>query len=122
MKYKVNWLNLAITILFPLCTHASTAKKDWIDKVQRDLPAKLCQEDKYFMQCFEVTQPDCLNFTKLLMEACLNNASMNLPLSLDEKQDEYWGQMIERCSKDMYEKFMLPKKRAHLPQCNEIAP
>ncbi len=91
-------------------------KKAWIENMQRGLPGLLCQDDHYFVKCFEVSHQQCVDFTKLLVEGCLNNANLTLPQNLDSQQREYWGQMIGRCSYDLYERFMLPKKRT-LPQC-----
>jgi len=86
-------------------------KQEWLTKMQQDLPAVLCQEDRYFMQCFNVTKPECIEVTSLYVKACLNNITLALPTELNTEQGEYWGQMVGRCSYDLYEKFMEAKKR-----------
>lgn len=95
---------------------SSNNKKSWIANMQRTLPTKLCQDKLYFVQCFETNSQECTEFTHLLVEACLNNIALALPQELNKEQGEYWGQMIGRCSYDLYEKFMQSKKR-NLPNC-----
>lgn len=91
-------------------TH-SPDKKQWMQNVQQDLPPVLCEKERYFVQCFQVTEEECVDFTRLLVKACLSNIALGLPQDLDQQQGEYWGQMVGRCSYDLYEKFMRPKKR-----------
>lgn len=91
-------------------------KKAWMENMQKGLPGLLCQEDHYFVQCFEVNYQQCTEFANIFVESCLNNANLILPQMLDDRQRQYWGQMIGRCSYDLYEKFMAPKKKSK-PEC-----
>lgn len=136
MKIKVSLLIffalLASQISFadlpsPLApVHAPGSKQDWIIAMQKDLPNVLCQPDHYFVECFNTTQTECLETTKLYVKACLNNVTLALPTQLSQDQGEYWGQMVGRCSYDLYEKFMAAKKKevnkCHLtlPQNNDL--
>lgn len=86
-------------------------KKDWVDNLQKNLPPLLCQQDRYFVQCFDITQKECVEFNQLLVQACLNNVAIGLPATLNEQDGEYWGQMVGRCAYDLYEKHMQSKKR-----------
>ena len=94
-------------------------KKDWIAHINNSLPGLLCDHNQYFVQCFQVNAKECTEFTQLLVQACLNNVALALPPELDPQQGEYWGQIVGRCSYDLYEKFMHEKKR-DLPNCNKI--
>jgi hypothetical protein len=93
-------------------------KKTWVDHMQKALPGALCKEDVYFVKCFQTTPEKCTEFTKLLVEACLNNVTLSLPQEINSSQSDYWGQMIGRCSYDLYEKFMQSKKQ-DLPNCHD---
>lgn len=96
---------------------SNVSKKEWIAQVQQSLPPLLCKSDEYFITCFDTTPAACQAFTSSLVQSCLNTAA--LPEQLDLKQGEYWGQLIARCSHELYEKFMYSKKRA-LPACHAI--
>jgi hypothetical protein len=91
--------------------HAPGDKPEWLKAMQTDLPKVLCQPDHHFVKCFNTTQTECLQVTTLYVKACLNNVSIALPPQLNKDQGEYWGQMVGRCSYDLYEKFMAPKKK-----------
>lgn len=91
-------------------------KKAWAENVEQKLPELLCDKNQYFVQCFDVTEPECLEFTKLLVHACLSNVTLALPQQIDPQQGEYWGQMIGRCSYDLYNKYMETKKH-HTKVC-----
>ncbi len=107
---------IALTIILLSAAMATQAnpevkdKKVWMENVEQSLPQLLCQEDKYFRQCFKTDAKECQEFTLLLVQACLNNASLSLPAALNAEQGEYWGQMIGRCTYDLYSKFMKSKK------------
>lgn len=88
----------------------SSNKKVWMLNIEQTLPGLLCDPKKYFVDCFSVTQEECTDFTKLIVHACLSNVQVALPQEIDKTQGEYWGQMIGKCSYDLYEKFMQSKK------------
>lgn len=94
----------------PPTHHAPGMKKDWVIGMQNDLPKVLCQNDKYFVQCYNTTEAECIEVMGLYVKACLNNVIIALPPELNKHQGEYWGQMVGRCSYDLYEKFMKGKK------------
>ncbi len=88
-------------------------KKIWMQNIEQTLPGLLCDSKKYFVTCFEVTQEECTDFTKLSVHACLKNVEIALPQVIDKNKGEYWGQIVGKCSYDLYEKVMKPKKRNH---------
>ncbi|MFI4938290.1 MAG: hypothetical protein ACHQJ6_07275 [Candidatus Berkiellales bacterium] len=110
---------IATTIPFAVAKPGN--KKDWAINVQKNLPALLCEQDHYFVKCFDVTQKDCTDFNQLLVQACLNNIIIALPPTLSDQEGEYWGQMVARCAYDLYEKHMQSKKRT-LQNCQEVPP
>ncbi|MGD9591824.1 MAG: hypothetical protein AB7V32_04835 [Candidatus Berkiella sp.] len=85
-------------------------KKEWSLNIEQTLPGLLCDSKKYFVTCFDVTQQECTEYTQLLVRACLSNIQLALPQNIDKTQGEYWGKMVGKCSYDLYEKFMQPKK------------
>lgn len=96
------------------------SKKIWLANMQKNLPALLCQKEHYFVQCFETNEKECLALTTLLVQTCLNNVSQNLADELTSSQVEYWGQIVGRCSYDVYQKMLKNKKR-NTPACNDNA-
>lgn len=98
-----------------------TLKKAWIDHVQKELPILLCNKDHYFVQCYEISPQECEAFTQVLVRACLNSVSIALPPELSVEQGQHWGQMVGRCTYDLYEKF-LEKKKKDLPACKSLTP
>lgn len=95
-------------------------KQVWLATMQKDLPAVLCKDDHYFVKCFDTTPQECMEVSSLYVKACLNNITIALPQELNDEKGEYWGQMVGRCTYDLYEKFMSAKKR-DLPECKENA-
>lgn len=91
-------------------------KKAWIDNIQSELPKLLCKKEHYFIQCYDITPKECDDFTEVLVRACLNSVSIALPDELTVEQGQHWGQMVSRCTYDLYEKFM-QKKKKDLPAC-----
>lgn len=102
----------------PSMIEKNMAKKSWMSHIENTLPGLLCDPNQYFMQCFNVKATECIEFTQMFVQACLNNVALGLPDELDSKQGKYWGQIIGRCSYDLYEKFMQPKKR-DLTSCKQ---
>ncbi|MBS0290217.1 MAG: hypothetical protein JSS07_09320 [Proteobacteria bacterium] len=91
-------------------TSSINNKKEWMVNIEQTLPGLLCDSKHYFVTCFKITQQECVDFTQLLVHGCLSNVAVGLPAHLDKAQGEYWGQMIGKCSYDLYEKFMKSKK------------
>lgn len=94
-------------------------KKVWMENIQNNLPKILCHKDQYFMTCFSVTAQECIDYNKLFVQACLNNAALGLPAELNPQETKEWGAIIGRCTLDLYEKFMHSKKLTK-PECNEV--
>ncbi len=85
-------------------------RKEWLENVEKVLPQMLCTPKEYFVECFNVGEQECKEFTHLLVRACLNNVQLALPPQIDKQQGEYWGKIVGKCSYDLYEKFMQNKK------------
>lgn len=96
-------------------------KYKWQEQMQAGLPSEFCKSDQYFMQCFELTKQECLDFSHLFVQACINNVTVGIPESVDREQAVHWGRMIGRCSADLFEKF-LQKKKKSTKECKEIKP
>ena len=99
----------------------SISKQQWQDHIQTNLPPELCKQDQYFIQCFETTTQECVDFTRVLVQACLSNVLVGLPESLDKEKGAHWGQLIARCSYDLYDKFMQKKKKS-TQACQNVKP
>ncbi|MGE3317867.1 MAG: hypothetical protein AB7I18_01115 [Candidatus Berkiella sp.] len=94
-------------------------RKVWMENMQNNLPKILCQKEQYFMSCFTISAEECIDFNKLFVQACLNNAAVGLPAELNPQERDHWGAIIGRCTLDLYEKFMHSKKLAK-PECQEV--
>ena len=91
--------------------------KAWVETLHQELPLRLCAPKQYFVNCFNVTEPECVVTTTLLVEGCLNGIKDDLPKTLDEKDSAHWGGLVARCTADLYDKFMHEKRRES-PECN----
>lgn len=89
------------------------SKKAWVQHIEQTLPQLLCKQDQYFQTCFSVSPKECVAFTTVLVKACTKNIVVALPEEIDQATGEHWGQMIGRCSYDLYEKYMQEKKLAN---------
>lgn len=96
----------------------SDDKNVWLERMKQHLPTLLCQKDQYLNTCFDITPKECTDFAQILTNACLDNATLAIPQRMDTQQKEYWGMIVGRCTNDLFEKFMQPKKR-DIPQCKE---
>lgn len=94
----------------------SVSKQQWLAYVQSALPDTLCKDDQFFIKCFETTRKECVDFTTELVRACLNNITLGLPDQIDKEKGIHWGQLVARCSYDLYDKFMDKKKKPG-PEC-----
>jgi len=93
-------------------------KQQWMENMQNTLPDLLCQDDRYFMECFDNTHSECMELTQRFVEACLNNTALSLPKTLMAADRKQWGEIVGRCSYDLYEKFMGSQKK-DLPACHD---
>lgn len=94
----------------------SVPKKEWLAHVREKLPQTLCQKDQFFMKCFAVSESECQDFAKTLVDACATGAATDLTDNVDVAQGEQWGMIISRCSYDLYDKYMSQKKHQK-PEC-----
>ena len=93
----------------------------WLTKIKKELSQKSCEEDQYFMHCFDVDHATCLQFTEIYLTACMDNLAPQIPAMLTPKEAQKWGPMLVFCSHDLYTRFMADKKKS-LPECESPKP
>lgn len=86
-------------------------KYTWISNIKKEIPEYYCQDDKYFMLCFNVDKSTCMKFTDIYLTACLDNITPKLPSKMSSKDSDTWGHKIMYCSTDLYSKFMGDKRK-----------
>jgi hypothetical protein len=91
-------------------------KQEWLAHVREKLPQTLCKKDQFFMKCFSVSEAECKDFSKIVVDACATGAASDLTDNVDAAQGEQWGMIISRCSYDLYDKYMSNKKHQK-PEC-----
>ncbi|MCS5709597.1 hypothetical protein CC99x_011890 [Candidatus Berkiella cookevillensis] len=92
----------------------------WLSRMKELLPAQLCGADEYFLKCFDIEQASCKQFSEIYLTACLDQIAPKLPAKLSTTDGQKWGQMMGRCTHDLFNKFMADKKKA-LPECTDVS-
>lgn len=91
----------------------------WLSRMKELLPAQLCGSDEYFLKCFDIDQAGCKQFSEIYLTACLDQIAPKLPTKLSTIDGQKWGQMMGRCTHDLFNKFMADKKKT-LPECTNV--
>lgn len=96
----------------------SMEKYAWLTKIKAELSQNLCADKQYFMHCFDIDKPTCLELSDYYLTACIDNLSTKIPTKLSQKDAQYWGPLLIFCSHDLYSHFMADKKK-NLPECEQ---
>ncbi|MGE4350317.1 MAG: hypothetical protein AB7D28_11220 [Candidatus Berkiella sp.] len=91
----------------------------WLSRMKELLPTQLCGTDEYFLKCFDIDQAGCKQFSEIYLTACLDQIAPKLPTKLSTADGQKWGQMMGRCTHDLFNKFMADKKKT-LPECADV--
>jgi hypothetical protein len=105
----------------PFSVKKSTDKYVWMARMQKALPASLCEENQYFLTCFNTDKEECQKLASVYLSACLDNAVSGLPSKLTAEQQTYWGYTMGRCTYDLYNTFMTDVKKKD-PRCSQSNP
>lgn len=90
----------------------------WTVGMMETLPDFFCQDDQYFMQCFEVTQSECQTVARQEAQRCLAEFADQLPARLTMPNDgREWGTEVGRCAGIGYD-LQLAKRKLAAPRCN----
>ena len=73
-------------------------KKAWAELMTTALPAAFCKADSVFMQCYEMTQAQCLEATLPAAQQCIDETA--LPDSWTKGDGRKWGAVIGSCTED----------------------
>lgn len=111
-------LILLITAAAPISAQNQLDSQIWMAGMVETLPDFFCQDDQYFMQCFEVRQAECREVTRRLTEGCLEEVTDRIPALLDMPDDgRQWGTEVGRCAGIGYDAELAERKRT-TPACN----
>ncbi len=83
----------------------------WMARMKKTLPDSLCDKNHYFLKCFNTNEAECQKLTSIFLGACLDKAISNLPSYLTSEQQAEWGQIMGRCTYDLYNTFMADLKK-----------
>jgi len=90
----------------------------WLDTMLNELPGFFCQDDEYFMQCFDVDQAECRTISKEQAQRCIDEMAGQLPALLNMPDDgRKWGSDLGRCAGIGYDLALAERKSAS-PRCN----
>jgi hypothetical protein len=113
-----------LVVIFVLLTSASVhteevSKGVWINSMSTALPTAFCQRDRYFRQCFDVSQTECEETAISATRVCLQKYKDKIPNTLIQPKDgTYWGRIVGSCAGEAYEATLL-KKRISSKKCND---
>jgi len=88
----------------------------WMARMKKTLPDSLCDKSHYFLKCFNTDEKECQKLTSIFLGACLDKAITKLPSQLTSNQQAEWGQIMGRCTYDLYNTFMADLKKSE-PAC-----
>lgn len=122
MTYR--FAQFLIALLTILVVHSSAHAQlrvnaeDWMVGMMETLPNHFCQDDQYFMQCFDVTESECQSVSTRQAQRCLDKFADQLPAQLTMPDDgRQWGVDVGRCAGVGYDLQLAERKLAG-PRCN----
>ncbi|HAB36727.1 MAG TPA: hypothetical protein DCE52_01750 [Rhodobacteraceae bacterium] len=96
-------------------------KQDWLNAINSELPAALCDSSTYYRQCFTVSAQKCEAIAASTTEKCLKNNEKNIPNILDQPKDgTHWGSIVGACAGQAYEDTLTEFKISN-KKCNNAA-
>jgi hypothetical protein len=95
-------------------------KDQWIGDVLTDFPAKFCNSDQYFCQCYDVDQGKCGAVVIAACKACIDKYKDQIPNILTQPDDgRHWGQVISECVGNAYDAALKDKKKKN-EKCDNV--
>lgn len=104
----------------PTSSEKSRDKYSWMARMKHKLPPLLCDKNQYFLTCFNTDQQECEKLTTVYLSACLDKSIADLPSRLTSEQQVHWGEVMGRCTYDLYNTFMADLKK-DTPACTKAA-
>ncbi len=89
----------------------AVSRADWMKNVQDNIPDKLCEPNKDFLKCFDITQEECKVISQWFASACLDNMTYQIPEQVDINAGKHWGAVTGHCINTLYFKFMNNKRK-----------
>ncbi len=95
-----------ITPIAPL-----VSRQDWISNFQSNMPTIVCEPEKDFLRCFDITAEECKVVSQWFASACLDNMTYQIPEQVDEQAGKQMGIVAGHCINTLYFKFMSNKRK-----------
>lgn len=121
MKLRFYLLNVSVRagfcfslLVWPGSGHCDVDSAQWAKWMATALPAKLCEEDGRIMQCYAVTQAQCLEAALPIARQCIDSA--NLPSTFSKGDGSKFGRTIGSCTGSKLTDA-LPLKKGMTAQC-----
>ena len=88
-------------------------KQVWINHISSFIPAGFCTDDSPFLQCYAVSQSNCIDITLTATKKCINEIESTMPKFLNKAESEMWGGVIGTCAGDkLTDKVKLKKGKS----------
>ncbi len=115
----------ALLVILALCLSAAALAQDsvsreaWSNHMEAALPDYLCQEDSYFVQCFELDLAQCRHSLGELTRRCLDRFADDIPDPIRPAEDgAIIGQMVGSCAGTQFD-YEHRALKIDNPQCND---
>jgi hypothetical protein len=95
------------------------SKQAWLQRMKTTLPTKMCAEQQYFRQCFDVDARQCERTMASATRSCVREFESDIPDTLDRDAGRRWGKRLGQCAGGTYE-TSLTGQRIDDERCNNI--
>lgn len=118
LMHRLAALILLIAASAPLAAQNQLDAQTWMEGMVNTLPNFFCQDDQYFMQCFEVSLDECREVTSRQTRRCVGELGDQIPTVLNMPDDgRKWGTEVGRCAGIGYD-LELVERKSTTPACN----
>jgi hypothetical protein len=108
----------ALLMLLALPAQAEVGRDAWVDSMSTALPTAFCQSQQYFMQCFKVSQQECVDSATAATRVCLEKNRSKMPAVFTREDGRQWGGVVGGCAGEAYE-ISLINRRIDSDRCND---
>ena len=98
---------------------AASANEAWLKQFEPRFIASVCQEDKYFRACFNVSEAKCGRTMRKALHKFFKEQASKMPNNaFVSGRGLYWGEALMSCTGRGYEVAM-EHRRISNPHCND---
>ncbi len=110
-------LLVLVPLLFLPLYAGSVSKAQFINKLSSSVPAKFCEANSFFRQCYKVSAQSCQSVAKSAFNTCTRQNNSKIPSTINKQNTEQIGQMLGSCTAKKYHSKLLNKVKISNKKC-----